>query len=324
VFLTGGTGFIGGHVARQLRERGDEVVALVRSPEKAAALRSLGCEPVEGDLSAVDAIGRGVEGCGAVVHVGAVYKVGIPKSEHAAMYEANVTGTENVLDAAIDAQVPRIVHVSTVGVFGDTHGQLVDESYRRDVDFPSEYERTKTLAHEIAEDRIAKGAPIVIVQPGGVYGPNDHSELGNIIEQVRSGKLPAKAFPEAGFMFCHVEDIAAGILLALDRGTIGDAYVLSGEQATLGDLIDRVAAIAGRKPPRFTMPSAVLRLIAPLGPVIGPPMGFPRNLGEAIRSTDGVTYWASDAKARRELGFAPRDLETGLRETVGGSARAGT
>ncbi len=320
VFLTGATGFIGGHVARQLRARGDDVVALVRSPAKAAALREAGCELVEGDLSSDRAIRAGVAGADAVIHAGAVYEVGIPKSEHAAMREANVRGTERVLDAAIDAQVARIVYVSTVGVFGDTHGELVDEGYRRDVDFPSEYERTKTLAHEIAEDRIGRGAPIVIVQPGGVYGPDDHSEIGNVIEQVRTGKLPAKMFPEAGFMFCHVEDVAAGIVLALDRGEIGEAYVLSGEQGTLGELVDRVAAIAGRKPPRFTMPAAVLKLSAPLGPLIGPLMGFPPNLGEMIRSTDGVTYWASDAKARRELGFAPRDLDTGLRQTVAASA----
>jgi nucleoside-diphosphate-sugar epimerase len=319
VFLTGATGFIGGHVARRLRARGDDVVALVRSPAKAGALRELGCELVEGDLSSSDAIRRGVEGADAAIHAGAVYKVGIPKSEHAAMYESNVRGTERVLDAAIAAGVQRIVYVSTVGIFGDTHGNLVDEGYRRDVEFPSEYERTKTLAHEIAEDRIGKGAPIVVVQPGGVYGPDDHSEIGNVIEQVRTGKLPARMFPEAGFMFCHVEDVATGIVLALDKGEIGEAYVLSGDQGTLGELIDRVAAIAGRKPPRYTMPAAVLKLSAPLGPVVGPLMGFPPNLGEMIRSTDGVTYWASDAKARRDLGFAPRDLDTGLRETVAAS-----
>jgi nucleoside-diphosphate-sugar epimerase len=316
VFVTGGTGFIGGHVVRQLRERGDDVVALVRSPQKADALRELGCELVAGDLSDADAIARGVDGAEAVVHAGAVYKVGIPKSEHAAMFESNVAGTERVLDAAISAGVSRIVYVSTCGVFGDTHGKLVDEGYRRDVPFPTEYERTKTLAHEIAEERIASGAPIVIVQPGGVYGPGDHSEIGNVIEQTRTGKLPAKMFPEAGFMFCHVEDIAAGIVLALDKGRVGEAYVISGEQSTVGELIDRVAALAGRKPPRFTMPGILLKVSAPLGPLVGPMLGFPPNLRELIASTDGVTYWATDAKARSELGFAPRDLDTGLRETI--------
>lgn len=320
VFLTGGTGFIGGHVAGQLRARGDEVVALVRSPGKAAALRELGCELVEGDLSSEEAIRQGIAGADAVVHVGAVYKVGIPKSEHAAMYEANVRGTERVLDAAIAAGVPRIVHVSTCAVFGDTHRQVVDEGFRRDSEFPTEYERTKTLAHEIAVDRIGKGAPVVIVQPGGVYGPNDHSEIGNVIDQVRTGKMPAKMFPQAGMMLCHVEDIAAGIVLALDKGRIGESYVLSGDQATVGELIDRVATIANRKPPRFTMPGVLLKASAPLGPVVGPLLGFPPNIGELIRSTGTSTYWATDAKARRELGFAPRDLDTGLRETVAASS----
>jgi dihydroflavonol-4-reductase len=316
-FLTGGTGFIGGHVARLLRERGDEVVALVRSPGKAAALRELGCELIEGDLSSEDAIRRGVEGADAVFHVGAAYKIGIPKSEHEAMYDANVRGTERVLDAASEAGVPRIVYVSTCAVFGDTGGKVVDESYRRTGDdFTSYYDETKFLAHQVAEDRVAKGAPIVIVQPGAVYGPDDPSELGNIIDQTANGKLPAKVFPDGGFMLCHVEDIAAGILLAHDKGEIGEAYVLSGEKRTLGELIDEVAAIAGRKPPRFTMPAVLLKASAPLGPVIGPMMGFPPNLREMIKTSNGVTYWATDEKARRELGFEPRDLDAGLKQTV--------
>jgi dihydroflavonol-4-reductase len=307
-FVTGGTGFIGGHVVRLLRERGDEVVALVRSPEKADALRELGCELVAGDLAATEAIRDGIGGCDAVFHIGAVYEVGIPKSERPAMYDSNVGGTERVLDAAVEAGVPRILYVSSCVVFGNTHGEIVDESYRRSGDdYTSYYDETKFLAHEVAEDRIAKGAPIVIVQPGGVYGPDDHSEFGNLIEQTATGKLPAKVFPDAGSMLCHVEDIAAGILLAFDKGEVGEAYILSA---------DRVAAIAGRKPPRFTMPTGVLKASAPLGPVIGPVLGFPKNLRELIKSSDGVTFWATDQKARRDLGFSARPLDDGLRETV--------
>ncbi len=315
-FVTGGTGFIGGHVVRLLRERGDEVVALVRSPGKAGALRELGCELVEGDLSSADAIRAGMDGCDAVFHIGAVYEVGITKGERPAMHDANIGGTERVLDAAIDAGIPRILYVSTCAVFGDTGGAMVDETYRRSGDdFTSYYDETKFRAHEVAEDRIAKGAPIVIVQPGGVYGPDDHSELGNLIEQVATGKLPAKAFADGGMMLCHVEDIAAGTVLAFDKGEIGEAYVLSADKATFGQLIDTVARLAGRKPPRMTMPTAVLKGMAPLGPVLGPALGFPKNMRELVKTSD-ATYWASDAKARRELGFAPRPLEQGLRETV--------
>jgi dihydroflavonol-4-reductase len=317
-FVTGATGFIGGHVARKLRERGDDVVALVRSPDKASGLRELGCELAEGDLSNEDAIRKGVEGCDAVVHVGAVYKVGIPKSEREPMWDANVRGTERVLDAAQEAGARRIVYVSTCNVFGNTHGEVVDESYRRDESegFLSYYDETKYRAHEVAEDRLGKGYPIVIVQPAGVYGPNDHSEIGNMIDQARTGKLKLKMFPETGFMLIHVEDVAAGILLALDKGEIGEAYVLAGEQIRMGELVDRVCEMSGRKPPRGAMPGVLIKASAPLGPVVGPLMGFPPNLRELVRVSDGVTYWATDEKARRELGFEPRDLETGLKDTL--------
>jgi dihydroflavonol-4-reductase len=317
-FVTGATGFIGGHVARKLRERGDDVVALVRSPDKATELRELGCELVEGDLSDETAIRNGVEDCDGVIHVGAVYKVGIPKSEREPMWDANVRGTERVLDAAHDAGAKRIVYVSTCNVFGNTHGEVVDESYRRDESegFLSYYDETKYRAHQVAEDRLEKGYPIVIVQPAGVYGPGDHSEIGNMIDQARTGKLRLKMFPETGFMLIHVEDVAEGILLALDKGEVGEAYVLAGEQIRMGELVDRVCEMSGRKPPRGTMPSVLLKASAPLGPVIGPLMGFPPNLGELIRVSDGVTYWATDEKARRELGFEPRDLAAGLKDTL--------
>jgi nucleoside-diphosphate-sugar epimerase len=320
-FVTGATGFIGGRLAHKLRDRGEEVVALVRSPEKASDLRELGCELVEGDLSSTDAIRKGMEGCDSVFHVAAVYKVGIPKSEHAAMREANVGGTERVLDGAIDAGVKRIVYVSTVGIFGNTHGKIVDESYKHPgKDFLSCYEETKYLSHQIALDRIAKGAPIVIVQPGGVYGPGDHSEIGNFIEQTREGKLKMLMFPELGFNLVHVDDVADGILLAHDKGKVGESYVLGGEISTMKQLIDKVAELSGRKAPTRVMPAAAMKLAIPIGPVVGRLMGFPPNLAELIRTSDGVTYWASHDKARAELGYAPRDLETGLRETLAATA----
>jgi nucleoside-diphosphate-sugar epimerase len=318
VFLTGGTGFIGSHVARKLRERGDEVVALVRSPARATSLAGAGCELVEGDLSSDQAIRQAVEGCDAAIHGAAVYKVGIPKSEREPMFEANVRGTERVLDACIDAGLGRIVYISTVNVFGNTNGEIVDESHRRDESegFLSCYDETKYRSHQIALDRIAGGAPVVIVQPGGVYGPDDHSEIGNMIEQTRRGKLRMKAFPELGFNLVHVEDVAGGVLLALDQGRVGESYVLGGELSTMGELIESVARLSDRRPPRLTLPPVLAKLSAPLGPLVGPAMGFPPNLSEAIRAAHGVTYWATDDKARSELGYAPRDLETGLRQTL--------
>jgi len=321
VFVTGGTGFIGSHVVRQLRERGDDVVALVRSREKGSELEQMGAQLVEGDLSSSDAMREGCVDCDAVIHGAAIYKVGIPKGERESMHEANVRGTERVLDAAWQAGVGRILYVSTINVFGNTRGQVVDESYDRPPgDWLSVYDETKYLAHEAAKERVAKGAPIVMVQPGGVYGPGDHSELGNVIDQVRHGKLKAIPFAGMGLNFIHVEDAARGILLALDKGKVGESYVLGGQIGTMRDLVEGVAKVEGRKPPRRELPSGVIKLAAPAGPVLGKAMGFPPNFKELISASDGVTYWAKDDKARSELGYSPRDLETGLRETLAATA----
>ena len=315
-FVTGGTGFIGKQLVRKLRERGDEVVALVRTPSKAT---NLDAEIVQGDLSDEDAIRQGVQGCDSVFHVGATYKVGIPKTEHAAMYDANVKGTERVIDNAVEAGVQRIVYVSTGNVYGNTRGQVVDETYVRPQppDFLSYYDETKYLAHQAALERIKAGAPLIIAQPGGVYGPGDPSELGNMIDQARTGKLKLRLFPDAGFNFIYVDDVADGLLLVHDKGRIGEAYNIAGEKATMGDLVDKTCELVGRKPPKATMPPAMMKMAIPIGPVVGKIMGFPPNLGELIKTSDGVTFWMTDQKARDELGFAPRDLDSGLRQTLG-------
>jgi nucleoside-diphosphate-sugar epimerase len=316
-FVTGGTGFIGGHLARKLRGRGDEVVALARSPQNAHALHDLGCELVEGDLSDEAAIRKGVEGCDAAFHVAGVYKVGIPATQRPAMWDANVRGTERVLGSAVEAGAGRVVYVSTVNAFGNTRGEVVDETYRRaDDGFLSYYDETKFRAHQVALDLIGRGAPVMIAQPGGVYGPGDPSELANLIDQVRTGRLKFKVFPETGFNFVHVDDAADGLLLVHDKGRLGESYVLGGQITTMGEVIDRIAELSGRKPPRFTMPAALIKASIPMGSLVTRAMRLPPNLRELIRAADSVTYWATDAKARRELGYAPRDLDTGLRQTL--------
>ena len=144
---------------RQLRERGDDVVCLVRSPEKAAKLTELGCELVSGDLGDDEAMRSGMEGCDAVIHAAAMYEVGIPAKQHPAMYEANVAGTESVMKAALEAKVAKIVYVSTCGVFGNTHRKVVDETYEHPgKEFTSYYEETKLEAHRIAKRMIARRA----------------------------------------------------------------------------------------------------------------------------------------------------------------------
>ena len=317
VFVTGGTGFIGGEVVRQLRARGDDVVCLARNPEKGMKVAGLGCELVSGDLGDREAIRAGMRGCDAAIHAGAMYEVGIPKSQRPAMREANVVGTENVLGAARDARVAKIVYVSTVGAFGNTHHRVVDETYEHPgKEFTSYYEETKWEAHQVARRMIADGLPCAIVQPGGVYGPGDTSQVADLLEQFLAGKMPLLPFPELGVCMTHVEDIAAGILLALDKGKLGEDYVLSGPVTTMRDAIETVAGITGRKAPKHALPVPLMKALTPIGPLVGKVMGQPPNLRELISSADGVTFWASHEKASRELGYAPRGMEEGLRQTL--------
>ncbi len=317
VFVTGGTGFIGGEVVRQLRDRGDEVVCLVRNPAKATAVVELGCETVAGDLGDIEAIRNGMEGCDAVIHAAAIYEVGIPASQRQAMRDANVGGTERVLGAALDAKIPKVVYVSTVGIFGNTGGKVVDESYEHPgKDFTSCYEETKWEAHQVAKRLIAEGLPCVIVQPGGVYGPGDTSSIGELLNQFLAGKMPLLPFPELGICLSHVEDIAAGIVLGLDKGKPGEAYVISGPATTVREAIETVAKVTGRKAPKHAIPVPLMKAMIPIGPLVGKMMGQPPNLRELISSADGVTFWASYDKAERELGYEPRGLEEGLRATL--------
>jgi nucleoside-diphosphate-sugar epimerase len=316
VFVTGGTGFIGGEVVRQLRDRGDDVVCLVRNPAKAKAVEALGCELVAGDLGDKDAIRAGIEGCDAVIHAAAVYEVGIPASQRPAMREANVAGTENVLGAALEAEVAKVVYVSTVGI-GSTHGKVVDETYEYPGgDFTSCYEETKWEAHQVAKRLIAEGLPCTIVQPGGVYGPGDTSSIGQLLDQFLSGKMPLIPFPDLGLCLAHVEDTAAGIVLALEKGMAGEAYFLSGPVTTVRETIGIVAKVSGRKAPTRAIPTPLMKAMIPIGPLVGRMMGQPPNLRELISAADGVTFWASNEKAARELGYAPRGIEEGVRQTL--------
>lgn len=322
IFMTGGTGFIGGHVVRLLRARGDEVVCLVRNAEKGKPLAALGCEIAAGDLSDAPAIRSAMEGADAVIHGAAVFEVGIPKSEHEAMYQANVIGTENVLGAALEAEIPKVVYVSTIAAFGNTHGKVVDETFvHPGLEYTSYYEETKVGAHKAAKRLIEQGLPCVIVQPGGVYGPDDHSAIGATIHQMLDGKLPMLPFPDLGMNMVHVEDIAGGVLLALDKGEAGQSYVMGGEITTMRGLLDKTATVSGKKAPKRAMPTPLLKAMAPVGPLVGKLMGQPPNLRELIRSADGVTYWAKNDKATEKLGYSPRGLEVGLRETLAAEGR---
>jgi len=317
VVVTGGAGFIGRAVVGLLRARGDGVVALVRDTGKAGYLQALGCDTVACDLSDRVELVALMAGADAVIHGAGSYRVGIRPSERPAMWDANVGTTERVLAAAIEAGVPRIVYVSTVNVFGNTHGRVVDESFRRDLSegFLSLYDETKYRAHELALDRIAAGAPVVIVMPSQVYGPRDHSGVGVQLRLAHEGNLPYRALDDLGIGLVHVDDLASGIVAALDRGRIGESYILGGPTTTLADAMGLAARLGGRPLTRIRLPNVLVRAMSQFGRLVGQ-----ANLREVISASDGVTYWASSAKAEAELGFRTRSIEDGLRDTFDAAA----
>ena len=317
VFVTGAAGFVGSAVVRLLRARGDDVTAAVREPDRARALRDLGCRLVRTDLSSTAELIGLMSDADGLIHAAGSYRIGIRRSERPAMEDANVGATARTLDAAIGAGIPRIVHVSTVNVFGDTHGAIVDETYRRDrrTGFLSWYDDTKYRAHLVAEARIEAGAPVVIAMPGTVYGPADHSQLGGQIADAFSGGLRYLALTDVGSCFVHIDDVAAGLVAALERGRPGESYVVAGAALRSIDALTIAARLGGRRLPRLTVPTGVLRAVAPLTGLLGGRFGLPADLGEVIAASDGVTYWASHAKAGRELAFEPREIEAGLRDT---------
>jgi dihydroflavonol-4-reductase len=156
----------------------------------------------------------------------------------------------------------------------------------------------------------------VIVQPGGVYGPDDHAAIGKQMNDFLAGRLPLIAFPGLGMNMVHVDDVADGVLLALDNGRPGEAYVLGGQITTMRELFSTLASVSGKRAPRGSIPTWMMKSLTPVGPLVGKAMGLRPNLRELISSADGVTFWATHDKAIAELGYSPRGLEQGLRDML--------
>jgi dihydroflavonol-4-reductase len=312
IWLSGATGFVGKAVARVLRTRGNEVIAPVRDRRRAEELLDMGVTVIEDDLSDVDRMAETMKDVDAAIHAAGSYRVGITRQERGAMWDANIGTTTRFLDAAEAAKAPRIVYVSTVGIFGNTKGRVADESYRRNIrdGFVSWYDETKFGAHEVVLQRSRTGAPIISVLPSQVYGPGDHSSIGEQLALAHAGKLPYRALDGVGLGFVHVDDLAVGIVAALDRGANGRSYVMSGPRHTLKEAMAIAARLGGKRLPRLVMPNAVLRVLAPAGRLIGQP-----NMREVVDAGAGVTYWASNDRAAQELDWHPRELEDGLRDT---------
>ena len=305
--LTGATGFVGGAVARRLIEAGHEVVALVRDPAKAGDLAAQGASLISGDLadiSALDDLCRNTDG---LFHVAGWYKVGSP--DRAQARRVNVDGTRAILYAAYRAGVPRVVYTSTLAVNSDTSGAIVDETYRFTGSHLSIYDETKAAAHDLVRAAAADGLPAVTVMPGLVYGRGDTSQAGALIDDVASGRRPL--VPSGGRLcWAHVDDIADGHVLALERGRAGEDYMLAGPPASLAEGLTMVAEACGTQPPRVIR-DAVVGAVGRAAQAIGTLIPRVKPFAESTR-VGLASYLGDSTKARSELGWTRRDLSEGL------------
>ncbi len=312
-YITGATGFIGGKLTRKLIEQGHEIVALVRSKERAQDLKELGATLIEGDITDIESLRKSMPGVDGVFHVAAWYKVGV-KNDKA--YDINVNGTENVLEVMRELEIPKGVYTSTLAVNSDTHGELVDESYQFTGNHLSEYDKTKALAHQKAQEFIDAGLPLVIVMPGVVYGPGDTSQMGDVLRDFIHRDIPMVP-QKTAYCWGHVDDIVDAHIAAMAKGRNGEAYIIAGPPHTFEEALDIAEAVSDIPAPKIKVAPGMLRFMSKLSAAVEPIIKLPQEYrAETLRVVAGVTYLGDNSKAKKELGYNPRPLSEGLKETL--------
>ncbi len=314
--VTGASGFVGSHVARQLVTAGQPVRVLVRRGSNLAALGGLHVECFEGDLRDTSSLESAMRGVRRVFHVAADYRLWTPRPEE--IYETNVEGTRRLLAAAKNAGVERIVYTSTVATIAvPRHGALPNEDTRATVDeMIGHYKRSKFLAEQVAVEAAAAGVPVVIVNPTAPVGPWDWkpTPTGRIILDFLKGKMPA--YVDTGLNVAAVEDIAAGHLLAAERGRIGERYILGARNMTLKQILDALSAITGRPAPRVRLPHAIALAAGYADQLFSRLAGRePQIPVEGVKMSRHRMFVESD-KAARELGYNPTSVEAALERAV--------
>ncbi|MEP6548508.1 MAG: hopanoid-associated sugar epimerase [Gammaproteobacteria bacterium] len=314
--VTGATGFVGAAVARALENAGWQVRVLARSGSNRSNLGALAAEVVEGDLAQVRQLERSLEGCDGLFHVAADYRLGVRDAQP--LYLTNVEGTRNILGAARTVGVARVVYTSSVATIGiPTDGSPGNEGTAVSlINMIGHYKRSKYLAEEVARNAARAGLSVVIVNPSTPVGPGDirPTPTGQLVLDAASGRMPA--YVDTGLNIVHVDDVAAGHLMAFERGTSGERYILGGEDMTLQSILNDISRLTGRKPPSIRLPYAAVLPMAYLAE------GFARISGRTGRVTlEGVRMsrkrmFFSSAKAVRELGYRWRPPQQAFEDAL--------
>jgi nucleoside-diphosphate-sugar epimerase len=308
-FVTGATGFVGGYVTSQLLAAGHEVTALVRTRDDARDISVYGVRPHVGSVTDKEAMRRGMRGVDGVFH-SAGHRLAF--RDRKLMEAINVGGTRNVFELVRELSIPKCVFTSTLNVFSDTQGRLVDEDHRFEGTHLTEYDRVRAEAHfGLAVPFMRADVPIVTLLPGMVYGPRDTSPMAQLLTRALLGRVIAVS-AQTAYCWAHVMDVAHAHLLAMQFGRTGESYIVAGPPHTVREALVVVGDAAGKRrhpiPIPSWVPGAAATVVGAAAAVI-PPW---RWTAGRLRVAAGVTYLGDDTKAREELGFAPRPIVEGL------------
>jgi dihydroflavonol-4-reductase len=323
IFITGASGFVGSAVARALSKAGFALRALVRRGSSTANLEGIDAEIVEGDMRDEEVVLSAVKGARYVFHVAADYRLWAPDPDE--IMRANILGTRTVMDAAERAGAERVVYTSSVATFklGEDGAPADENTPLSENEAIGAYKRSKVAAERLVEAMVLEGLPAVIVNPSTPVGPRDRrpTPTGRMIIEAASGRMPA--FVDTGLNIAHVDDVAAGHLAALERGRIGERYILGGDNMTLAALLGTIACLMGHSPPRLRLPRGPIYPIAFLAE-----MAARITKREPFVTRDGLRMakqrmFFTSAKAERELGYRARPAEEGFRDAIDWFRQAG-
>jgi dihydroflavonol-4-reductase len=300
--VTGATGFVGAAVARALINAGWQVRVLARAGSDRGNLQGLAVEVAEGDLGDVTSLEGALADCQGLFHAAADYRLGA--RDPSQLYRTNVEGTRNILAAARRAGVNRTVYTSSVATMGIPDGRPGDEQTPVALaNMIGHYKRSKYLAEEVVRDLARSGQPVVIVNPSTPVGPGDvkPTPTGQLVLDAAAGRMPA--YVDTGLNVVHVDDVAAGHLLAFERGVAGERYILGGQDMTLQEILGVIAGLVGRPPPNIRLPYAVVLPVAYLAEGLAKVTGRSGRLTlEGLRMSRKRMFFSS-GKAMRELGY---------------------
>jgi len=314
--VTGATGFVGAAVARALLRHGRSVRVLARPKSDRRNLADLSVDVVEGRMEDPRSLARAVAGCRYVYHVAADYRIWV--RDPAPMFRANVEGTRDLLTAALEAGIERVVYTSSVATLGLVPGGSADETTPSSVDdMIGPYKQSKFLAEEVVRALAReRGLPVVIVNPSTPVGPGDvkPTPTGRLVVEAARGQMPG--FVDTGLNIVHVDDVATGHLAAAEKGRIGERYILGGENMALAEILAEVARAVGRRPPRLRIPHGALLPVA-----FGAELAARISGREPFVTLDGVRMarkkmYFSSQRASQELGYAPRPAREAIADAV--------